>query len=272
MEIGISTYLYVDDIFRGLESLKAIGYKFIEINTRCLPHPFLGKREDVARIARLVDSLGLEVSSIHIGNNPGDIGSSNPELKQEAIEWIKRSLDPCQVFKPQYVGIHHGGHTEDLSDPVIFESAKERITESLAELADFSRERGIKLAVENGGVFDAKTLKQVIRSLPEPDVGILVDTGHAWKLKLGRDPAQEIREAGGRLFILHIHDNHGEKDEHLVPGEGTINWRDVLKALGEVGYQGVFMMECVHSKTTQDKDTIALLAKHAAERLLAAQD
>ncbi len=35
----------------------------------------------------------------------------------------------------------------------------------------------------------------------------------------------------GRIVTTHLHDNHGEKDEHLLPGEGTIDWDAAVKTL-----------------------------------------
>ena len=112
-----------------------------------------------------------------------------------------------------------------------------------------------------------KAIKEVIAPFPREEVGVLVDVGHCWRR---RDPIWAIREAGERLFGVHVHDNHRGEDEHLVPGEGTIDWIGVVQALRDVGYQGVFMLECFRSRKTRDRDTIALLAKEAAQKMLSA--
>lgn len=279
MKIGISTVLFhrsaieysesPRNIFSVLEQLSIMGYKFIEINTRSLPHPFSVECENMKKIAEGRGSLQFEVRSIHISNNPGDIGSLDPKVRQEAIEWIERSLDLCQVFKPDYVGIHHGGHNEALYGYRSWEAVKGYIVESTGRLAGFARDRGIKLALENIE-FDINRMNEIIHSLPEDDVGLLVDVGHYWS-KLRRDPAEAIRKAGNRLCLLHINDNDGRDDDHLIPGEGTINWWNTLKALEDVNYKGVFMNECINSKTTKDKNAIARLAKKTSQRLLTKQ-
>ncbi|HID96558.1 MAG TPA: sugar phosphate isomerase/epimerase [Candidatus Latescibacteria bacterium] len=273
MEIGISTYLYHDaDLLKGLEKLSCLGYRFIEIN----PHgsSYLSSKKDVAEVAKYAGSLGLTVNSIHLGNCPNDIGSSDPKERQKGIEWIERNLDLYQVFQPKYLGIHRPGLWEDLSDPEHFKKVTGWAIESVTEVAKFSRERGLKLEVEtSGGYGDVKTLREIVAPFPKDEVGILVDTGHCWRSRGGTgDPALKIREADDRLFGVHIHDNHRAEDEHLVPGEGTIDWSSVLEALKDVGYEDIFTLECANSTTTQDRDTIALLAKQAAERLLAARD
>jgi sugar phosphate isomerase/epimerase len=114
---------------------------------------------------------------------------------------------------------------------------------------------------------DLPRVLEDLASIGYRSVGILVDTGHCI-CYLRQDPAQVIREIGNRLWSLHIHDNHGSRDEHLIPGEGVIEWKGVLKALKDIGYRGVFMMECYNSHSTRGSKNIAQLAKIAAERLL----
>ena len=60
---------------------------------------------------------------------------------------------------------------------------------------------------------------------------------------------------------LHIHDNHGDgQDEHLFPGDGTIDWKEVLNTLRAIGYAGDLVMEAHHqSIKTPDEQREELL-------------
>ena len=63
-----------------------------------------------------------------------------------------------------------------------------------------------------------------------------VDVGHCW-----RTGGRAIREAEERLFCVH---NHRDEDEHLVPGEGTIDRTKVVQALRRSGPQkGCFRLK-----------------------------
>lgn len=79
-----------------------------------------------------------------------------------------------------------------------------------------------------------------------------LDTGHA--MVVGQDPAAMLRTLGSRTRVLHIHDNDGILDQHWLPGIGVIDWDDVLKAIGEIGFTGVFNTEVstVLAKCTQE--------------------
>ncbi|MFC2106618.1 sugar phosphate isomerase/epimerase family protein, partial [Candidatus Bipolaricaulota bacterium] len=51
----------------------------------------------------------------------------------------------------------------------------------------------------------------------------------------------------GQLSHLHLHDNHGERDDHLLPGEGTVDWARVLGVLEEIDFSGKAVLEA-HQK------------------------
>ena len=62
--------------------------------------------------------------------------------------------------------------------------------------------------------------------------------------KFGDFKALEIaKEAGTDIQVLYLNDNDGVTDQHKIPGMGNIVWDDVMRALQEVGYSGVYNME-----------------------------
>lgn len=74
-----------------------------------------------------------------------------------------------------------------------------------------------------------------------PDVGFCVDTGHA---HLGGRSVEVARALAPRSFVAHLHDNHGDGDKHLLPGQGTIPWKEVVEALGS--FRGRLVIESVY--------------------------
>ncbi|MCK5585855.1 sugar phosphate isomerase/epimerase, partial [Candidatus Bipolaricaulota bacterium] len=60
----------------------------------------------------------------------------------------------------------------------------------------------------------------------------------------GREPVCNYLERyAGQLIHLHLHDNHGELDEHLLPGEGNVDWPRVLGVLEDIGFSGTAVLE-----------------------------
>lgn len=77
---------------------------------------------------------------------------------------------------------------------------------------------------------------------------ICLDIGHLHRTRchgLTDQTATEfIRKAGPRLKALHIHDNHGDTDDHILPFTAKgLDWKEFMKALSENGYQGLFNFE-----------------------------
>lgn len=89
---------------------------------------------------------------------------------------------------------------------------------------------------------DVDHLIALVDQLPPDRFGICLDTGH---LNLcDADQRRFILKAGHRLHALHIADNEGQRDQHLMPfGIGKVNFGEVISALREVDYCGLFNLE-----------------------------
>ena len=85
-------------------------------------------------------------------------------------------------------------------------------------------------------------ISALVRRVGHPCFGWCYDTGHA--KSLGYAPAV-LRDCIPPLS-LHIQDNHGHGDDHLRPGDGAIDWDDVLSCLRDCGYAGEFVLEAHH--------------------------
>jgi sugar phosphate isomerase/epimerase len=75
-------------------------------------------------------------------------------------------------------------------------------------------------------------------------VGVCLDLGHA-NITVGT--AEAIATLGNRIVSVHTHDNHGTKDEHLWPGDGTIAWEATVKALKALASPPATVLEISYS-------------------------
>lgn len=79
-----------------------------------------------------------------------------------------------------------------------------------------------------------------ILDLVGPAARVCLDTGHTF---LGGLTQHFIDLAGDRLVHVHAHDNHGRYDDHLVPGDGAIDWATVVASLSAVRFSGWMVLE-----------------------------
>ncbi len=131
---------------------------------------------------------------------------------------------------------------------------KELNLELFRALAPHAREAGIRLCLEN--LLDCTqpdrgpsccgtpaSYLDFLDALDEPELfGACLDTGHC--LLAGEDCADFIRALGPRLVALHLNDNNGLDDQHLMPTLGLNDWPRIMQALSDIGYQGDLTLEC----------------------------
>jgi len=101
---------------------------------------------------------------------------------------------------------------------------------SLEHLSLFARHRGVTMALENtpGEMATPANLKHFLEQTRLTSVKLCFDSGHA---HLEGGVAAALETAHDLLVTTHLHDNRGERDDHLLPYEGTIDWGEVLPAL-----------------------------------------
>ncbi len=174
-----------------------------------------------------------------------NIASADEEVRKFSIEEIKRTIEIAQKLGAPFIVIHGGSFSKDNS-----EVALERTRKSLEELNSYSKR--VKLAVENLptlGHFGnpsnelpiyVKDLLYLVEGLD--NIGICFDIGHANTVKNSLEFYDEIKETG-KIWDMHLHDNNGDKDDHLAIRKGNINWKDFLKKLKEDNYKGYFSLE-----------------------------
>ncbi|MBQ4061603.1 MAG: sugar phosphate isomerase/epimerase [Christensenellaceae bacterium] len=113
----------------------------------------------------------------------------------------------------------------------------------MLKIADAAYKYGVRIAVEN--LRESQMTRKIIDSFSfNPNIGLCFDSGHA-NITEPNDFSL-ITERPEKLFALHLHDNDTVKDQHLLPFEGTIDWKAFIKALLSTKYSGSFMLEACY--------------------------
>jgi sugar phosphate isomerase/epimerase len=175
-----------------------------------------------------------------------DTAPPSDQESAQALDVVKRWLDLFGALGIQAAVLHLGGYT--LRDAGWAEDAIfGRRAETLSKIVEYAAGRGIAICIENMNFpnCDTETLEKVkgfITGVDADNLGVCLDTGHAAMADL--DCADFVRGAGRLLRALHIHDNVGPEDNHVLPYElSSIPWDRVLAALAEIGYAGIFNLE-----------------------------
>jgi len=193
----------------------------------------------------------------------------------DAQDEVKRALESAEQI-PFRTCILHLGMKEDRWDTRSLDAS----LTAIEHLKAFAGPLGIKLLLENlsNEVATPSHLVEIVRVGHFSNIGFCLDTGHANLTEptpqtedpdtrnQNQDPsfappksamAEAFAAFGANLSQLHLHDNHGLRDEHLWPLEkpepGTIHWPEVLTQIAALKAQPIGMLEIAHELGEDEK-------------------
>ncbi len=257
MKISACSILYRDfpdrkdaPIPEAVKAIKAVGFDGMEVDLMRIQgtldkEDWLGWAQEVRNAA---DEAGLEIVSAH--TPIFNICMPSYEYYDYLREMTRRAIVAASIMGAGWAVIHPGTVFNGIWDRD--ESLKSNIA-FLVPMLELARKHNIGIALEN--VYDwtanqhefaaeTKNLCDLVDALADEHIGICWDFGHSNLVR--ENQAEAIRYAGKRIKTLHVHDNNGIKDEHLIPFMGTIDWNSVTESLKYIGFDGPFNMETHH--------------------------
>lgn len=233
---AISSYVFIKKRLHPglLDTFKRGGAQAIEIFA-ARGHFNYTEREHIKELGEWFRTEGVEFHSMHspmymsnelkAGGRPLNIVDLDKPSRIDAMDEIKRAVEVAEYLPFRFL-IQHIGKSDEYDDPRKFENA----LSSVEHLRAFCRQLGITLLLENipNDLATPERLSELLKALHYPDLGICFDTGHAHMMS---SVHQALGVVENRVRSTHVHDNRCDKDAHLWPGEGTIDWADTMQAL-----------------------------------------
>lgn len=198
-------------------------------------------------IRRRLEDAGLTVDSLHayieleILDGPVfDLSAADASVREAGLEIARHETAFAHDLGCRDIIVHPAG-PGDTQDDAFRPDALRASAERLALLAEAA---GVRYLIENmpPPMFghDAAPLRRIVDEIDSPHLGLAYDAGHA---HVASRPVRIVHEMGPRLWGVHLHDNAGDEDDHLLPGMGTLPFDDVAAALADVAFSGTFMLE-----------------------------
>jgi sugar phosphate isomerase/epimerase len=233
----LSTYLFVNKKLTAALLGEAARSGASAIELFCSRGHFdYRSADDAHELASWLDGNNLTLNSIHspttrdfhlTRESGAPLSICDPERlrRQEAVDEIKRALDLVEHIPFRYC-VQHVARQRDVPDERKWDAA----FSSLEHLSLFARHRGVTLAIENtpGEMATPVNLKNFLEQTRLTSVKICFDTGHA---HLDGGAPEALKIVRDFVATAHVHDNRGERDDHLLPYEGAIDWSATLSAL-----------------------------------------
>lgn len=190
-------------------------------------------RLDIARLAvtgkRLADA-GLKLT-VHAPYNDLNPGSLEPLVVQVTAERLRQTIECAHQIGAQLVVVHPG------YDPWRYGFHGELWLERALEFwPPFLKQAGdlhLPIALEN--VFDRhpRPLLDLLSDLSAPGFGFCLDVGH-YQLFGATSLQNWLEQMSPFLMHLHLHDNNGERDDHLPVGQGLFNFSKLFSQLNSL--------------------------------------
>jgi sugar phosphate isomerase/epimerase len=262
MKFGASIWPFHWDVpyDDGIRHIAKLGFKAIELiawTRRELDEYYTP--QTIKHLRQLLADEGLELSEF-VSTPPG---LSNPDkvVREAAVDHFKKQVEvgvglgtkmvnsvshhPFDLHFPHMTVMPHvQTFMVDLPSGLDWQQNWLDYVEALGRCVHFCEDAGVKLALEPHPyryMSNAAGMLRLIDAIGSPALGMNMDPSHLFPC--GELPHMVIYQLGKRIFHCHFSDNDSLTNVHWRPGEGKIDWEALLKALKDVGFNGVMSIE-----------------------------
>jgi len=227
----------------------------------CVPPLLEGRTlDEIEGVGASYTAAGLVIESFHLPfSSEDDISSFYETARKKAVEkaclWMERA-----AAVGARVGIQHPTTSRFSVDDEGLDRYFHQIGKSLNELLPVAENLGFVIALENmlpagGGRFTSRPehFERNLKEFEHPNLGFCLDTGHAL-VAGGEDAPQFQKVMGSSLRAYHLADNAGDRDSHLAPGHGRVDWATVFRVAAEQAYTGAMCIETPPWASAQGTD------------------
>lgn len=284
MKTSITTAEYYDlGVFNELDKMREHGYESADLLLSEIYSPLYrcSDEEYFDRIRQMkvdFDAAGIEVFQVH---GPDCFPPPHETEEKRRINFRQKvnAIKACKMLDCKYMVTHciAPWNWNGNPDPDLLWSINR---DFFAELARVGEEYGVTVCLEtlpwpDLNVSKPADIKRLIEEIASPYFMACLDTGHC--TAIGISPADAARTLGKHIKCVHIHDNDGTGDRHWLPyvvRDGGTDWKELKKALHDIGYAGTVNLECsvpqgkLPPKLTEQYEIgLAMIARDIAEGL-----
>ncbi len=255
MKLAFSTNAYTRfPLVEALRGIRRAGFGGVEILAD-VPHAYPDAIDAnlTSEVKRELEALGLAVSNVNVNCSFGywkdappepyfepSLISPNPQHRADRTRLILKALEFARDVGAANVSITSGRMLGGMPP----EPAARQFAESIRPILDRADRLGVDVGIEcEPGLYleYVSELREWIDRLGHPRLGANLDVGHSQVI--GESIPDAVKLLGDRIWNLHVEDIPGRKHYHLIPGQGTLDWGGLKRALVEVGYARFLTVE-----------------------------
>jgi L-ribulose-5-phosphate 3-epimerase len=255
LKVAVSTFpfLYSHSGEEAVRHLASKGYRHFELMIfppHCWPSEMTPAQRRSFR--QMLSDGGLKITSFCyplLDNNPNSVCRI---MRRYTLDRYREAIDLAADVGCPYVCAIPGPVNSLINPPDAWMRAW--FVEGMKELVTYSRGSGVEIIVENVPFTFLPTAKDMLDVANEigPEVGVNFDICNSAYIK--EDVAGAIRMLGKRIRNVHISDTGYGDFKHDRLGTGIVDPAAAAKALQEIGYDGLTVLEIITDATKPGAD------------------
>ena len=251
MKLGCNTVLFNQlDLYGALQHISWAGYDGAELAFlgNMAQHVQLNVDESyIDEVKATARKHNLELFAIEASFGAG-VARPDTAPEEEKIKVAVRLFEVANKLGIPVIAIGSGGKAGD-------REATEKVFDFLRKVSEEAESWDITLAVKphvGASLWNTETVLQLLSKVDSPALGINFDPSHLYRA--GDDLVKAALKIGDRIVHSHFRDcphrqRHPGLPEQQIPGRGEIDIPATLRALKEVGYDGVLDLEVIGAFT-----------------------
>ncbi len=236
LKVAMHNWMRPEPIDVTISRLARAGYDAIEIGSE-------PATTDVDQVRGLLEEHNLRLwggVTLMVGGR--DLLHEDAYVRLGSVQYVKDTIDMLAALGGEVLTVVPStvGKIVPMASP---EEEWDWAVESLKECQAHAGEKGVRLALEPLNRFETYFVNRHDQALllaqeVGPDVGVCLDVYHMNQEE--SDTLQAFRNAGDRLFDVHVADNN-----RMACGQGALDWAAIIGTLKEIGYDGSITVEFV---------------------------
>lgn len=250
MELAFSTNAFRKYALEDtIEFLAGIGYRGVEIMCD-IPHAYppqvsaerlLSIKETLRKHGMIISNLNaFMLTALGDFHHPSWI-EADPYRRILRVEYTRQCINLAADLGAKTISTEPGGPLEGLTR----QEAMGCFLQGLSSLSSYAQSKGVRILVEPEPHLLIETSEQFLEFIAGVDrevIGLNLDIGHFYCVN--EDPVEVVKKLARYIGHVHIEDIAPDREHrHLPPGQGAIDLPGVLRALHEVGYNGMVTVE-----------------------------
>ena len=157
------------------------------------------------------------------------------------LDFLKRCVDLAVELGAPVVSTWSGSAPESMDA----DAALDRLATGLRRICEHAAKSGVRIGFEPEPGMAIETVEgwdRVRDAVGHEALGLTLDVGHCLATREG-DPARIIRRHADEIVVLQVDDHRAGRHDHLMFGEGEVDWASVAEAVATSGYAGPIEVE-----------------------------